>query len=41
MRLERGIDAAVNSMPESLRSVIAGLQCSARGSEDLGGDTGE
>jgi len=27
MRLERGIDAAVNSMPESLRTVIAGLQC--------------
>src|SRR5246127_4714647 len=27
MRLERGIDAAVESMPESVRTVIAGLQC--------------
>jgi len=27
MWLERGIDAAVNSMPESLRTVIARLQC--------------
>jgi transposase len=27
VRLERGIDAAVESMPESLRAVIAGLQC--------------
>jgi transposase len=26
-RLERGIDVAVESMPESLRAVIAGLQC--------------
>jgi transposase len=27
VRLERSIDAAVESMPESLRTVIAGLQC--------------
>lgn len=27
VRLERGIDAAVESMPESVRAVIAGLQC--------------
>jgi transposase len=27
VRLERGIDAAVESMPENLRTVIAGLQC--------------
>jgi transposase len=27
VRLERGIDTAVESMPESLRAVIAGLQC--------------
>jgi transposase len=27
VRLERGIDAAVQSMPESVQAVIAGLQC--------------